>query len=176
MHLFLKIFALRSIATSFYNAPKARYSMKRCLYVLLVLLCLFPLTSCRAEISDHDHTVTQNTVMETTTEFSALTDIESSSDTAGDSTILSPVRYTIDYEITDIFEKYPEIKTKQFTATRQSDSIRNPHVRRSVNISGIFTIPVLAPLLLKCSTTTISIHTIRSSSMLELLTKDILLI
>ena len=107
----MKIFTLLSIATSFYNAPKARYSMKRCLYVLLVLLCLFPLTSCRAEISDHDHTVTQNTVMETTTEFSALTDIESSSDTAGDSTILSPVRYTIDYEITDIFEKYPEIKT-----------------------------------------------------------------
>ncbi len=39
-------------------------------------------------------------------------DTESSTEpVTGDSTILPPVRYTIDYEIIDIFETHPEIKT-----------------------------------------------------------------
>ena len=48
-------------------------------------------------------------------------------------------------------------------------STRNPHDNDGVSTEGMLTMPVLAPLLLKCNTTTISIQSMRSNSTFEFL-------
>ena len=81
--------------------------MKRFFVCMLIFLQVILLPACQTESISPAPKVPDNITTAVT-----ATDTESSTETiTGDSTMLSPVRYTIDYEITDIYEKYPEIKT-----------------------------------------------------------------
>ena len=86
--------------------------MKRFCVWMLIILQLFLLPACQTEITASPQAasgVTTTTVETESDVLSTASDIESSTEPiTGDNTIQSPVRYTIDYEITDIFEKYPE--------------------------------------------------------------------
>ncbi len=84
--------------------------MKRFFVCLLIFLQVILLPACQTE-SLSSTPVGSDSI--TTAAHAAATAAvtESSTEPVTGDTLLSPVRYTIDYEITDIYDKYPEIKT-----------------------------------------------------------------
>jgi len=87
--------------------------MKRFFVFLLIFLQVILLPACQTE-STTSNTVLSDaitTVSDAEPKTTAVT--ESSTQPVAEVTLLSPVRYTIDYEITDIFETYPEINRTQ---------------------------------------------------------------
>jgi len=79
--------------------------MKRFCICMLMILQLILLSACQT-----DDPLSDTQVSDVMTAAVSASDTELlTADTTGEGTSLSPVRYTIDYEITDIFEKHPEI-------------------------------------------------------------------
>lgn len=100
--------------------------MKRFFVCMLIVLQVILLSACRVESSVPDTVMSEVNAADGIVSDTAViaADTESSSEMIpGDSTTLSPVKYTIDYEITDIYETYPELKTSNPVFYTKDDAL-----------------------------------------------------